>query len=212
MNRVWGLTFVFSLVLFSCENNPISEGQTADDKVVLKGGEESLSYNFKDEVEFSKVCLEELREGNLEVFHQFAEKKILLSPYAYIDQANFRKVSIAEIETPNDDIHFWGIYDGRGDSILMTTPEYLNRYILNFPINSDGVEINVYEDKPKAYGSELHNMHEIYPNATFVEFYHPPSEEGYMDWNALIFVVEIIKHDYGNEYLLKAIVHNQWTV
>ena len=90
----------------------------------------------------------------------------------------------------------------------MTTPEYLNKYVLTFDINDKNVKTSTYNGKPTAYGSELHNMQEIYPNATFVEFYHPPSEVGYMDWNALIFVVE----KNGNDYLLKAIIHNQWTV
>ena len=209
MKKVWGLALV--VALFSCEDNSVQvlDGEKAGSEIEGESADEKQKQiSFEDEVAFAKFCSNQLEEGNIEVLRPYTNGSILLSPYAYIDQSNVRKVSLNEIAAHTEDIHYWGVYDGRGDSILMTTPEYLNKYVLTFDINDKKVKTNTYNSKPKAYGSELHNMHEIYPNATFVEFYHPPSEEGYMDWNALIFVVEKI----DNQYQLKAIIHNQWTV
>jgi len=211
IKKLWILIFVAGLC--SCENSNEHDKDNSDSEVETQPIEESAeeetqeAVSFKDEVDFAKYCSSQLENGNIDALGSFVRETILFSPYAYIDQSTARKVTLDEIAAHTNDIHYWGVYDGRGDSILMTTPEYLNQFVLRFSLNDEVVKINTYNDKPKAYGNELHNMHKIYPDAMFVEFYHPPSNDGYMDWNALIYVVEM-KDD---QYILRAIVHNQWT-
>src|SRR5690554_4560798 len=170
---------------------------SSDDSVETKEKNESIEQetsseehevlSFENEVEFARFFAEKLQEGDAETLKNYTNETILLSPYAFIDTNTVRNLSVEELlEENNDQIYFWGIYDGRGDSIQMTNSNYLNDYVFNVDVASENVEISSYLGKPKAYGSELHNVHEMYPDAKLVEFYQPPSEEGYMDWNALI--------------------------
>src|SRR5690554_780521 len=209
------LGVILLLSLFSCESN-IEQKQDVEE-LQLNGVEEVHKLNdkeeqgvvtFEDEVDFVKYCFLQLNEGNIEAVRPFVSEDILLSPYAYIEQKTVRKVSLAEIEAPKIEPSFWGYTDGKGDSILMTTPEYLDKYVFSIDINDELVKTSVYEGRPKAYGSELHNVHEVYPKAKMIEFYKPASKEGHFDWKTLIFVIEEV----DGKFLLKAIIHNQWTV
>jgi hypothetical protein len=218
MKKLWGILLISSL--FSCGNTAEQElDQNKTDNAVKDESSEVPSeekvgdnieqeqISFQDEVEFAKYCATQFEKGNIEALRQFTKENILFSPYAFIAQSSARKVALDEVEAATDDIYYWGVYEGRGDSILLSTPEYFNKYVFNFDVNDKEVKVNTYSDQPKARGNELHNVQKIYPDAKFVEFYHPPSKEGYMDWNALIFVVEKV----NDQYILSAIVHNQWT-
>lgn len=212
MRKIWMLVLLVGL--FSCENKDAEQEVESVEKVkeevvIGEAEEEEVSYHFDDEVAFARMAYKEMSEGRYDLLTRYTSGKILFSPYAYIDTATAREVTIEEIKAGTDEVHFWGIQDGSGDSLLMSTPEYLNQYIFGVDIlGAEELSIQTYEgEAPKAYGSELHNVHQLYPEATFVEFYIAPSEEGYLDWKALIFVVE----KQGEDYLLKAIIHNQWT-
>ena len=213
MKRIWSIILVAGLL--SCENT--REQNATIDNVDAESGVNSEEVNevekdkkieFKDEIEFAKYCANQLLDGNIKELSAYTNGNILLSPYAHIDQSNVRKVSLNEIAAHTDDVHYWGDFDGSGDSILLTTPEYLNRYVLSFDLDDKKVKQSISNKVPKVRGNELHNMQKTFPNATFVEFYHPPAKEGYLDWQALIYVIEKT----NNQYILKAIIHNQWTV
>lgn len=219
MKTLWG--FILVAGLFSCQGEAVQEvdekkddGKLNDEAVALPSEEktdetkESKDISFEDEVDFVNYCVTQLQEGNADALHPFTNGKILFSPYAYIHESSARRVALDEIADPTNELHYWGIYDGRGDSILLTTADYFDEFVFNFNINDQKVKVETYKDKPKAYGTEQQNIHKVYPESVFVEFYQPPSEEGYMDWNVLIFVVK----KKGDQYLLKAIVHSQWTV
>ena len=212
MNKIWTITLLAGLI--SCENtSKLPTDPTNINTEVNSEGEEiapsetNAPIEFKDEIEFAKYCATQIEKGNIKELSAYTDGNILFSPYAHIDQKTARKVSLTELEANKKDVHFWGIQDGSGDSLLMTTPNYLKRYVLNFDIQDKKVELSASTQKPKVRGNELHNMQKLYPKATFVEFYHPPSKEGYLDWQAMIYVVEKVE----NQYILKAILHNQWT-
>ena len=58
-------------------------------------------------------------------------------------------------------------------------------------------------------GNSLENVKDVFPDAEFVEFHFPGSEEyGQIDWESLKLVFE----DYNGKRKLIAIIHSQWTV
>lgn len=201
-------------VMVSCKNT--SEQKTNADKTNLEVNSEGEEIapsetpeliEFKDALEFAKYCATQLEKGNIKELKPYTNGEILFSPYAHVDTKTARKVMVSELEAHGETVHFWGIQDGSGDSLLLTTPEYIKRYVLNFDIQGKNVKQNASNQTPKVRGNELHNLQKHYPKATFVEFYQPPSKEGYLDWEAMIYVVEKIE----NQFILKAVLHNQWT-
>lgn len=211
MKRILALFLIVTLV--SCENSTDQKNkeqnnpeenqdtlkQSTNDSVALK--------SFKNEIEFAQFCATKIQSGKANDLKPYTENGILFSPYAFIDTSSARVVRLDELSNPNEQMHYWGVYLGRGDSILLTTADYLNQFIFNFDLNKDNIEIRSYADNPKSRGSEMQNINSLYPNAVSVEFYKPASKKGYMDWSALIFVV----HKKGDRFYLKAIAHNQWT-
>jgi hypothetical protein len=72
----------------------------------------------------------------------------------------------------------------------------------------DAVEITIGEVQQR--GNSLSNLTELFPDATYVEFYRPPVDEELMgmDWRSLILVFQLV----DDEMTLVAIVHNEWTI
>ena len=214
MKRICSVILLASLL--SCDNTgeqtssiDVVERNSSENsnEVINDENERFKQIEFKDEIEFAKYFAIQLQEGNIKELSSYTSGNILLSPYAHVEKSTARKVSLKEIETHTDDVHHWGNFDGSGDSILLTTSEYLNKFVLSFDLKDARVKVSASTDKPKVRGNELHNMQDLFPKATFVEFYHPPSKAGYLDWQAVIYVVEKV----NNQYVLKAIIHNQWT-
>lgn len=210
MKRI--LTLVLVLMLISCENSihqKDKENNSAEKSDTISSSMSDLSTqkSFDNVIEFTQFCANQIRSDETDALEPYVRKGILLSPYAFIDTLSARIVGLDELSNPEKQMYYWGIYAGRGDSILLFTSDYLNKFIFNFDLNKNEVEIKTYEGNAKSRGNEMQNIHKLYPNAISVEFYEPPSEVGGMDWNALIFVV----HKEDNHFYLKAIVHNQWT-
>lgn len=211
------ITVLFLIgILFSCENMDVKEitaenssSQDQNDTVVATNNkiDKQTSRAFKNAVDFVQFCIEKIQSKEIKDLNPYVENGIVFSPNAHIIPSNTRTVGLEELSVPEKTIHYWGIYPGRGDSILLSTSDYLNRFVFNFDLNANHIEINSYDGNPKSRGSELHNIEEQFPEATTVAFYEPPSKEGYMDWNALYFVVQKLE----DRFVLKAIVHNQWT-
>ncbi len=202
------------LILFSCENSNVNKTKTKviknkgkkDSTAVLHTQNDVQSPQvFKDAVAFAHFCIEKLQTREALDLKPYVENGVVLSPNAHIDTLSVRKVGLEELSTPTKELQFWGIYPGRGDSILLSTADYVDKFIFNFDL--DNAEINSYQGNPKARGSEQINIQDLFPSATTVAFYKPPSKEGYMDWNALYFVVQKTE----GHFVLKAIVHNQWS-
>lgn len=211
MKRISVLILILALI--SCENptdrKDIEQNMNLENQDTLKQSvvDSVTQKSFSSVIEFAQFCATQIKSGNSDALKPYVEKGILLSPYAYIDKSSARIVDLDELGNPNKQIHYWGVYAGRGDSILLSTPDYINKFVYSFDWKKDDVEIKSYNDNPKSRGSEMQNIQSLYPNSTSVEFYQPPSKQGYLDWNALIFVVHKVK----DLFYLEAIVHNQWT-
>lgn len=209
MNKIWILTL--TLGIFSCNfvtESPTNNDDESIETVVSNSVETEEELTFDDEIAFSKYCFEQLKLGKAENLNNYTSGKILFSAYAHIDEKTARKVSLEELTEDKEEIHFWGFADGTGDSILMTTPSFLEKNIFSFNINNENVETEIYNQNPKPHGSELYNLKTLFPNSKYAEFYLPPSTASGMDWRGLVFVVS----EKDGQYRLRAIIQNQWTV
>ncbi|HJZ23064.1 MAG TPA: hypothetical protein VJ201_01270 [Candidatus Babeliales bacterium] len=136
-------------------------------------------------------------------------KGIRFSPYSFVDISNDIVITANPLVDIFDDEkkYLWGAYDGSGEPIELTFNEYFTQFIYDKDFaNAKMVSYNASIVK----GNRKNNIHEVYPNSTFVEYHFPgydPKYEG-MDWKSLRLVFE----EKDNVWYLIAIVHDQWTI
>ncbi len=108
---------------------------------------------------------------------------------------------------PDKKVYTWGIYDGSGLPINLTSAEYYNKFIYDVDfINAPEISYNRIIGK----GSTINNAFEIYPNTIIVEYHFSgfdPKYEG-MDWRSLRLVFE----EKDTVWYLIGIIHDQWTI
>jgi hypothetical protein len=106
----------------------------------------------------------------------------------------------------SEQVTTWGDYDGTGEPINLTFEEYYEEFVTSSDFaNADQVAVN----ERLGQGNTINNIDAFFPEASFVEYYIPGSEEfGGMDWESLrlVFVQE------DETWLLVGIVHDEWTI
>ncbi len=164
----------------------------------------STSSLLKDS---SKKVLEALKNKDMKSLASFVGSgKLCFSPYANIG-AGANCFFGSELSAAMDDKleYIWGAYDGSGEQIVLNFADYYGKFIYN----KDYVEKGEYFfGDPVSRGNTLNNMKEIYPNSLFSEFYIAPSDKSGLDWSSIRFVFDEV----GGALMLKAIVHDQWTI
>jgi hypothetical protein len=136
------------------------------------------------------------------------KRGLRLSPYAHVgeDDVTLRAGELAGVwKDPAPRI--WGAYDGSGDPIRLTLPEYFAHFVYDVDF---ATAPQVADNRAIGSGNTVNNLLEAYPGAEFVEFHFPgfdPQYEG-MDWRSLrlVFVSE------GGRRWLVGIIHDQWTI
>ena len=225
MNFIVNKGFILFLILgfFACstpEKDAASRDQEAKEnssKGVVKNdfsnsNEDTVSQkeipNFESELDFATFIATSIEQRDYSQWDQITEKEVLFSPYAYINTGNANSLSVEELNNPTNENKFWGIYDGRGDRILLSTQEYLKRFVYGVQLSGDSVQITVFDGHLTTRGNTLQTIQKTYPSSVYVKFFNPASSKNGMDWKALILVVS--KNE--DSYVLEAIIHNQWTV
>ncbi|MCM3759205.1 hypothetical protein M3212_00235 [Alkalihalobacillus oceani] len=135
------------------------------------------------------------------------EKGVRFSPYAYVekDHQSFTRESVRQMMSDST-VYFWGTYDGSGNAIELTPAEYYERFLYQKDF-AQAEEIHF--DQLTERGNTLHNAAEIYPDAHFVEFHLPGSEElAGMDWASLIMAFE----KWNGQWYLVGMIQDQWTI
>lgn len=136
-------------------------------------------------------------------------KGVRFSPYGYVDTANHLVFTQEQLSTLMADTqtYTWGSYDGSGEPIIKTFPEYYAEFVYDEDfINPHVIGNNVIVGT----GNSLINITEVYPEGVFVEFHFQgfdPQYEG-IDWVSLRLVFEELD---GNWYLV-GVIHDQWTI
>jgi hypothetical protein len=104
-------------------------------------------------------------------------------------------------------IRSWGIYDGRGDPIELTFPDYWRRFVYDVDFaNAPEVAYN----RVVGRGNTIENTADAYPDAILVEYHFPGFDPQYggLDWRSLRLLFE--RHE--DAWRLVGIVHGQWTI
>ena len=135
------------------------------------------------------------------------EKGLLFSPYVYVeeDALTFSKDEVASL-MEDETQYVWGRQDGSGFVIEMTADQYFEEYLLTKDFRSvDEIRMDEFIQR----GNSITNIHEVFPQATVLEFYVAPSSEGEMDWGSLNLVFE---QDQNGDWKLVALVNDRWTI
>lgn len=136
------------------------------------------------------------------------KKGVQFSPYSYIHTSSDIQVmgsGLAALWANTGTTH-WGEYDGSGDPIDLTFPDYWDKFVYNQDFAAaPQISYNVILGK----GNMMNNVFSIYPTSTYitVEYHFPGLDPQYqgMDWTSLRLVFE----NAGGQWVVVAVVHDQ---
>ena len=155
--------------------------------------------------------LELLKEEDYPTLSQLIhpEKGVTFTPYSTVSADYDRTLSPEEISAlPYDDsLYVWGVADGSGAPIYVTSMDYFQRYVYNADFTQAP---NVGVDTVMMSGNALENIALAYPEGRFVDYCFPgidPQLEGF-DWCSLKLVFE----PWQGDWYLVGIVHSEWTI
>ncbi|KRF30208.1 hypothetical protein [Paenibacillus sp. Soil787] len=161
----------------------------------------------------AKETIQALKEKDLKKLAELIHPKkgVQFSPYSYIHVSSDVQVlgsGLAALWANTSTTH-WGDYDGSGDPIDLTFPNYWDKFVYNEDFAAaPQISYNIILGK----GNMINNVFSVYPttSAITVEYHYPgldPQFQG-MDWTSLRLVYE----NSGTQWYLVAIVHDQHTM
>jgi len=161
----------------------------------------------------AKETIQALKEKDLEKLAELIHPKkgVQFSPYSYIHVSSDVQVlgsGLAALWANTSTTH-WGDYDGSGDPIDLTFPNYWDKFVYNENFAAaPQISYNIILGK----GNMINNVFSVHPttSAITVEYHYPgldPQFQG-MDWTSLRLVYE----NSGTQWYLVAIVHDQHTM
>lgn len=236
MNKQWIWSAGFSLVLgcmiagcSGCKDKGTKPGSADDDTsgVDISERHDSMQLVGKDTITEFRVTEANkdsvLSATTKEILTLFKNKEyakldsfihpgegIRFSPYATVEPGSDKKFSreeFLELITRNKNKKInWGIYDGSGNTILLSPAEYFGKFVYdgNF-LNAKQAGVNTVYGK----GNSINNLKTVYPGAEFTENYVDGTRKnGGMDWKSVRLVYKL---EHGRYYLV-GIVHDQWTI
>ena len=130
------------------------------------------------------------------------------SPYAYLSE-NHLIFCPEELNNliSSDEKYNWGKYDGTGNPILMTFPEYHQDFVYDSNyIKAEIIGFNVEVSS----GNAINNIADVYPAGVMIEYYFSGFDPQYggLDWRSirLVFIQDNLT------WYLAAIIHGEWTI
>jgi len=155
--------------------------------------------------------LEQIRDDDFLALSQVAhpELGVVFTPYSTINLSTDRRFSADQIAMFDTDTttYMWGVYNGSGEPMLLTPTEYFELFIpAESCLNASVIGVNQLVRS----GNALENIADVFPNALFVDFHMPGSQEDTpedYDWSSLRLGFE----EYEGELRLVIIVHSRWT-
>ncbi len=202
-------------LLFACDNRqePSTENTKSLESLDVEEIQKSSDRVIKDSVVMSltKQVLTLLKNKQYDRLSDYFHPTIgvRFSPYGYIDTLNHVKftadIFLQQLEESSR--VKWGSYDGTGEDILLTTEEYLKKFVYDVDfLNAEQTGIN----EMIGGGNSLNNLETVYQGSGFSESYFSGFEEKYggMDWRSL----RLIFQSHQGHPFLVGIVHDQWTI
>jgi len=131
---------------------------------------------------------------------------VRFSPSAFVDITSDLVVAPSGFQGFFDDpaIFTWGTRAGSGEPISSTNREYWDEFV--YRENFLGARL-VSENTRQASSSTIDNSATVYPSATIIEYYFPPSEEGGLDWAGLRLAIE----QDGSDWVLVGVMMDLWS-
>ncbi len=141
--------------------------------------------------------------------HFIGDDGISFSPYGQADTGKSKVLTRPQFSKllENNRKVFWGYADGTGDSIWLTIPQYINKFVYDVDfLKAEQTAINKIIDPD----STISKVPSVYANNIFVQFYFPGFKKEYegMDWKSLLLVFK----EHQSKYFLVAVIHNQWKI
>lgn len=172
----------------------------------------SSSQNMKNdrqEIEQkADTLLRALKAKDMQTVAQLASiKGVTFSPYAYVssDDITFTQSQLVRFFTDTKK-YAWGSYDGSGLPIELTPTEYFGKFVYDHDFASQN---DKRFDATNSQGNTLSTIAEVYPASHVVRYhYTPTASENENAWADLWLVFE----KENDEWKLRAIVHDQWTI
>jgi hypothetical protein len=138
------------------------------------------------------------------------DEGVRFSPYGFVDTAHdlrFTPAAFSETLKKKPSVKLlWGFYDGSGDSIRLTVPEYFGKFVYDVDfLHAEKTSL----DSIIGRGNSLINLPQVYPNTVFTESHFSGFDKKYdgMDWRSL----RLVYKQKGQQFYLVGIVHDQWT-
>ena len=162
-------------------------------------------------IAYAYRILGDIREGDYAALSKAVhpEYGVVFSPYATISLSTDKCFTVSQVAAfgQDDNKYVWGKYDGSGNPIELTVPEYFKAFVFNKDYTL-APEIGI--DAIVKSGNSLENITEVFPDVRFVDFYMPgtDSASGGLDWSSLRLGFE----EYRGELKLTVVVHSQWTI
>lgn len=206
------ITFLlwFSILITWCTTittNPVDETDNLSG-IILPEPEIQIDMTNKDEV--IEYAIKALKEKNIDNLAKVtSEEWIRFSPYSYVDKdihINLKKEELKEaIESEIDYVR--GTEDGIGEPILMTFKNYFKRFVYDEDFQQ--LAEKNYDEYFQRWNT-INNIEDIYPGTSTVEFFIPwlNPEYWWLDRQALNLVLKLE----NNQWKIRAIVHNEWTI
>jgi len=212
MKAPYPFLIILLLSIFACTNNQKTEQkEEAKDSLNIAGDSLVVTTDTLSLADYSKQILQLLKNKRYSELqsHIHPEKGLRFSPYGYINVESDVHIQAGELPAlvAKKDSTQWGSFDGTGESIKLTFPEYAATFIYDVDfLKAEKLSIN----QSLSSGNTLNNLKEVYPQAEYTESYFSGFEKKYqgMDWKALRLVYE----KYHGKYYLVGIVHDQWTI
>jgi len=183
----------------SAKPTPASVAAAADAKAAVEGraNETLAAMKAQDMAKLAKLV--------------HPDKGVQFSPYAHIDTAKDLRLAASELGTAWTDgsARTWGSYDGSGEPIALTLPDYFAKFVYNHDYTTAP---DVGYNTTIGQSTTVNNVFDVYPKASCVTVeYHFSGFDpqlGGNDWSSLRLVYEKA----GAEWYLTAVVHDQFTM
>ena len=196
--------------LSACNNNSKkSEAEDKEKDSVLH--EQDTILKDTSITDLTQIILKHIKNKDYQSLTQYIhpELGIRFTPYSYINLKEDITIKADQFTKMinNDEKLLWGLYDGTGEEIKLTTRDYFAKFVYDVDfLKAPKLTVN----ESSAAGNSINNIKEIYPDADYTESYFSgfKKEYGGMDWRALRLVYK--KAD--GKYYLIGIIHDQWTV
>lgn len=137
-------------------------------------------------------------------------KGVRFTPYTRVDTLRDRRFTSAELRAQwvRPDSLLWGEFDGSGEPMRLTMPQYFNRFVSDADFTR--APRVARDSAPVGTGNSIFNLREVYPGATIVEHNIPGTDPRYggMDWRSLWLVFE----RFDARWYLIGVVHGSWTI